>query len=439
MASETNSAAVLAERLETGRAKVAVVGMGYVGLPLAVEFANAGLEVVGIDVSEERVAQINRGESYIGDVETDELAPLVKSGKITGSLPGPVIGEADAVSICVPTPLRKSKDPDISYIVAATEVVAQYLRPGQLVVLESTTYPGTTEEVIRPRLEEHGLVVGRDIFLCFSPERVDPGNPTWHTRNTPKVVGGTTTRCAEMGAKLYSHAVDTIVPVSGTKTAEMVKLLENTFRSVNIGLVNELAIICDKLEVSVWEVIGAAATKPFGFMPFWPGPGLGGHCIPVDPHYLSWKMKSLNYHARFIELADEVNSHMPEHVVSKVSDALNGVRKAVNGSTVLVLGLAYKKNVDDLRESPALDIVGLLRRRGAQVEWADSWVADPDFGDEGVRKVDLDAEALRRADCVVVVTDHADFDPAFIVEHADVVVDTRNLTKGIVDAKIWRL
>jgi UDP-N-acetyl-D-glucosamine dehydrogenase len=439
MTQQSETAAMLAERLDTAKAKVAVIGMGYVGLPLAVEFGNAGMDVVGIDVSEARVAQINAGDSYIGDVDTGELAELVKAGRVRGSLPGPVIGECDAISICVPTPLRKSKDPDISYIVSATEEIAKHVRPGQLIVLESTTYPGTTDEIIRPRLEENGLVVGKDIFLCFSPERVDPGNKVWQTRNTPKVVGGATEVCADMGRRLYQHAVDTVVPVNGTQTAEMVKLLENTFRSVNIGLVNELAIICDKLNVSVWEVIRAAATKPFGFMPFWPGPGLGGHCIPVDPHYLSWKMKSLNYHARFIELADEVNSHMPEHVVDKVGHALNDRKKAVNGSKVLVLGLAYKKDVDDLRESPALDIVELLAQRGAEVSWADSWVESYDFGREDIRRTNADADAIKAADCVLIVTDHSDFDADMIIEHADLIVDTRNLTQGRSEEKIRRL
>ncbi len=417
----------LAARLKNKEAKVAIVGMGYVGLPLAVEFGEAGLSVIGIDVSQDRVDMINRGESYIGDVSTKSLKELADKGLVKASLPGEILAEADAISICVPTPLRKTKDPDISYIVAASEEVAKYLRPGQLIVLESTTYPGTTEEVILPRLQEKGLVVGEDFFLCFSPERVDPGNEYWNTRNTPKVVGGVTPQCSEMGALLYGHAIETIVPVSSTQCAEMVKLLENTFRSVNIGLVNELAIICEKLKVSVWEVIGAAATKPFGFMPFWPGPGLGGHCIPVDPHYLSWKLKSLNYNARFIELADEVNSHMPEYVVDMVADALNDHAKSVKNSTVLVMGLAYKKDIDDLRESPALDIVDHLRRRGAIIRWCDPFVKDPNLGEGDIARCDFNVESIKAADCVVVATDHTGFDPALLVENAALIVDTRNL------------
>ena len=431
MAELNSTASSLLEKIKTKDATVAILGMGYVGLPLAAEFGKAGMHVVGIDVSEDRVAQINAGESYIGDVDGGVLSDLVASGFVRGSLPGPVLGEADAISICVPTPLRKSKDPDISFIVAATEEVVKYLRRGQLVVLESTTYPGTTEEIIQARLEETGLKVGEDFFLAFSPERVDPGNSKYNTRNTPKVVGGVTPRCTEMASALYRHAVDEVVPVSGTQAAEMVKLLENTFRSVNIGLVNELAIICDKLGVSVWEVIRAAATKPFGFMPFWPGPGLGGHCIPIDPHYLSWKLKTLNYHARFIELADEVNSSMPEYVTDKVAAALNEHRKAVNGSKILVLGLAYKRDVGDFRESPAIDIVRLLESRGAEVTWCDPHV-DP-------KAAPLSADQFRpfapkeiaEADCVVIATDHSAFDPEMVVENAALVVDTRNLTASI--------
>ena len=421
------------DRLRAREARVAVIGMGYVGLPLACEFARAGLTVTGIDVDVDRIDEINRGDSYIGDVSSKELKEVVDAGRLHASLPGPILGEADAISICVPTPLRKSKDPDISYIVSATEVVAENLRRGQLVVLESTTYPGTTEEVILPRLEATGLEVGKDFFLAFSPERVDPGNEKYTTRNTPKVVGGVTSLCVEMAKSLYELAVDTVVPVSSPGAAEMVKLLENTFRSVNIGLVNELAIICDKLGVDVWEVIGAAATKPFGFMPFWPGPGLGGHCIPIDPHYLSWKLKTLNYHARFIELADSVNTAMPAHVVDRVADALNGVQKAVNGSHVVVLGVAYKRDVSDCRESPAQDVIELLRRRGAEVSFVDPYVDRYVVAGEPVRRLEFGASALKESDCVVVVTDHSDFDAAAVVEAAPLVVDTRNLTRDHAD------
>ena len=424
----TGESAQLAQRIKDRSATVAVVGMGYVGLPLAVEFAEAGLNVVGIDVSSDRIDRINRGESYIGDVDQEQMARLVADGRLRASLPGPELGGADAVSICVPTPLRKSKDPDISYIVSATDELAQYVRPGQLVVLESTTYPGTTDEIIRSRLEKDGLTVGENLFLCFSPERVDPGNAHFNTRNTPKVVGGVTPVCSELGRLLYSLAVDEVVSVSGTATAEMVKLLENTFRSVNIGLVNELAIICEKLGVEVWEVIRAAATKPFGFMPFWPGPGLGGHCIPIDPHYLSWKLKTLNYHARFIELADEINSSMPMYVVDRVAEALNDHSRSVRNSRVLILGVAYKRNVDDCRESPAIDVIAGLQDRGAQVVFADPYVSSFMVGGEPVERVDYGIEQLKAADCVVIITDHAEFDAALIVEHASLVVDTRNVT-----------
>jgi len=340
----------LLARISNRTARVSVVGLGYVGLPLAVEFAKAGFRVVGLDVDEHKVEQLRAGQSYIPDVAQAELDALVAEGLLTATTDYSMLAEADAISICVPTPLRKSKDPDISYIVAAADGIACYSHPGQLVVLESTTYPGTTEEIILPRIRANGYKVGQDFFLAFSPERVDPGNKRYGTRNTPKIIGGVTPRCLEIACALYQTAVDTIVPVSSTRAAEMVKLLENTFRAVNIGLVNEIAIMCDKLGVDVWEVIEAARTKPFGFMPFYPGPGLGGHCIPIDPHYLSWKLKTLNYHARFIELAGEINSAMPLYVVSKVADALNELRKPLNGSQVLVLGVANKRDVKDVRE-----------------------------------------------------------------------------------------
>ncbi len=430
----------LKKRLEDRTATCAVIGLGYVGLPLAVEFARAGYRAVGIDVDERRVAQVNRGDSYIGDIPTAELAPLVKEGRLRASLPGAALGEADTISICVPTPLRKSRDPDISYIVSATKDVARHLRKGQLIVLESTTYPGTTEEVILPDLAASGLTVGEDFFLAFSPERVDPANPKFNTRNTPKVVGGFTPSCSLLAQALYAAAVDRVVMVGSPAAAEMVKLLENTFRSVNIGLVNEMAIMCRKLKCDVWEVIDAAATKPFGFMPFYPGPGLGGHCIPIDPHYLSWKLKSLNYNAKFIEMAGEINSQMPDYVVELGAHALNGHRKAVNGSKVLVLGVAYKKNVDDCRESPALDIIQLLRRRGADVSYADPHV--PSIALDGARleAVPCDAAHLRAADLVVVATDHAAFDPALIARESRLVVDSRNLLKNHPDsARIVKL
>ncbi len=440
MSDRSESALELERRIVSKEVRLAVVGLGYVGLPLAVEFAKEGIHVIGVDVSQDKIDAVMRGESYVGDVDGAELKRLVDEGLIQASLPGPVLGEVDAISICVPTPLRKSKDPDISYIVASADAVALHLRKGQLVVLESTTYPGTTEEVILPRLEAKGLVVGEDFFLCFSPERVDPGNPNYNTRNTPKVVGGVTPVCTDLARKLYGHAIDTIVPVSGTQSAEMVKLLENTFRSVNIGLVNELAIMCDRLGANVWEVIGAAATKPFGFMPFWPGPGLGGHCIPIDPHYLSWKLKTLNYHARFIELADEINSHMPTYVVEKVMAALNDRGKPVKGSAILILGLAYKKNVGDCRESPATEILRGLAELGGRMSWCDPYVEPALSGFPDTSNVEFSADALRGFDCVVVVTDHDQFDPAVVVEAADLIVDARNLTKDFdAPAKIWRL
>jgi UDP-N-acetyl-D-glucosamine dehydrogenase len=420
----------LLKKIETRTATVGVIGLGYVGLPLALEFARAGFRTIGFDVDSGRVADVNAGRSYVGDVKDSDLAPLVKNGHLRAALPGDDLGRCDAISICVPTPLRKSKDPDISYIVSATREVAQRIRPGQLIVLESTTYPGTTTEVVLPELAKKGGRVGSEFFLAFSPERVDPGNPVYHTRNTPKVIGGVTDACRQLTVALYSTAVDRVIPVKSPEAAEMVKLLENTFRSVNIGLVNEMAIMCRKLNCDVWEVIEAAATKPFGFMPFFPGPGLGGHCIPIDPLYLSWKLKTLNYNARFIELAGEVNSHMPDHVVELASETLNGVKKAVNGSRILLLGMAYKKNVSDYRESPALDIMELLKKRGAEVSYADPHVPEVRIEGHVVRAVPCDAKHLSDADLVIVVTDHSAFDPALVVNSARLVLDARNLLKG---------
>jgi len=416
----------LLDRIEGRQARLGIIGMGYVGLPLAVVFAEAGVEVVGIDVAAERMDELNRGESYIEDIPSDRLAPLVASGRLRGTTDFAALGDVDAISICVPTPLGKTRDPDISYIAAATEEIARYLQSGQVIVLESTTYPGTTREVILPALEESGLRVGEDFFLAFSPERVDPGRTDWTTKNTPKVMGGVTAACTEAASRLYRLAIDTLVPVEGPEAAEMVKLLENTFRSVNIGLVNEVLIMCDKLGIDAWEVIDAAASKPFGFMKFTPGPGLGGHCIPIDPLYLSWKMKALNYNARFIELASEVNTSMPVFWVQRVQDALNEEGKAVKGSTVLVLGVAYKKDISDIRESPALDIIRLLEEKGAHVQYHDPHV--PSFREDGHEMVgvdDLDA-ALRAADCTMVVTDHSAYDWDRVREAAGLVVDTRH-------------
>ncbi|GIK56038.1 MAG: nucleotide sugar dehydrogenase [Chloroflexi bacterium] len=426
-----NVKAELLQKIADRQAKIAVIGMGYVGLPLMVAFAEAGFPVVGVDVDHQKVERLNRGESYIEDVTDDVLRPLLQKGLLWASSDYAAVAGVDAISICVPTPLRKTKDPDISYIINAADNIAAHDGAGKLIVLESTTYPGTTEEVILPRLAENGQQVGRDFFLAFSPERIDPGRSDYNVWTTPKVIGGMTPDCLEVSLALYGTIVEKPVPVSSPAAAEMVKLLENTFRAVNIGLVNEVALMCDKLGLNVWEVVDAAATKPYGFMKFTPGPGLGGHCIPIDPHYLSWKLKTLNYTARFIELAAEVNGYMPEYVVSKVAAALNGERKAVNGSHILVLGVAYKPNVSDMRESPALDIIHLLQARGAAVTYHDPFV--PDLTHEGfdLQSVALTPAALRAADCVVIVTDHRDIDWRCVAEESAVLVDARNALKEL--------
>jgi UDP-N-acetyl-D-glucosamine dehydrogenase len=419
----------LLEKIKTRDAKVAVIGIGYVGLPLCVEMAQAGFRTTGYDKSESKVASVVAGKSYIGDIPTETLAPLVSSGHLTASTDPAVLGEADVVIICVPTPLNKSKEPDNSFIVMAAEELAPRLHKDMLVVLESTTFPGFTREILLPKLVESGLKVGEDFFLCFSPERVDPGNPTWHTKNTPKVVGGITPRCTETVQAMYGEVLERLVPVSSTDAAEMVKLLENTFRAVNIGLVNEVAIMCGKLGLNTWEVIDAAATKPFGFMRFYPGPGLGGHCIPVDPLYLSWKLKTLKYEARFIELADEINTHMPHFVVDKVMDALNQEKKALNGSRLLVLGVAYKRDIDDVRESPALDIIELLEQKGADVAYHDPHAPSLRLGEHTRSSVAL--EGLEGYDAVIVVTDHTAVDYRLVATRARLVVDTRNALKAV--------
>jgi UDP-N-acetyl-D-glucosamine dehydrogenase len=413
-------------RAERREALFGIVGLGYVGLPLAIELANAGFRVLGFDVQQKVVDGLNAGHSHVKDVTDAQLQEVVRTGRFSATSDMRRLAEPDAVSICVPTPLSKFKDPDVSYIVAATESVKQTLRRGQAIILESTTYPGTTREILLPALESTGLTVGQDFFLAFSPERVDPGNAHYGTRNTPKVVGGITADCIRVAVALYQPAIDTLVPVSTTEAAELVKLLENTFRSVNIGLVNEMAIVCDKLGVDVWEVIEAAATKPFGFMKFLPGPGLGGHCIPVDPHYLAWKMRGLNYKTRFIDLAGELNTEMPLFWVRKVAEALNEQGKAVRGARVLVLGVAYKRDIDDIRESPALDIIRLLEDQGASVSYSDPYV--PVLAEEGheFRSVALDSKTVAAADCVMIVTDHTAVDYRMIKQHAKLVVDTRN-------------
>jgi len=429
----------LATRIERRRARLAVIGLGYVGLPLAVEFGKAGFEVAAIDIDRERVARLARGRSYVQDVSSADLKALVKSGRLKPTTDFSVLRRADTVNICVPTPLSKQRDPDVSYIVAAGREVARYVHKGMLVVLESTTYPGTTEELILPLLQETGLKVGRDFFLAFSPERVDPGNPQFTTRNIPKVVGGTTPVCTELACRLYAQRLDRVVPVSSTQVAEMVKLLENTFRSVNIALVNELALMCSRLKIDVWEVIEAAATKPFGFMPFYPGPGLGGHCIPVDPFYLSWKARASGFEARFIELAGHVNGHMPEHAVDLVSQSLNRRGRAVKGARVLVLGVAYKAGIDDIRESPSLDIMTTLERRGAHVEYSDPHVPSLDFSGRKLRSVPITPGRIRSFDCVVIATAHREFPYSDLVRYAKGIVDTRNALKGRRSTKILRL
>jgi UDP-N-acetyl-D-glucosamine dehydrogenase len=431
---QTNHADRLRQRIASREAKIGVLGLGYVGLPLVVEFGKAGFHVVGFDVTKGKVDALNRGESYIPDVPTADVAALRKAGKLEATLDFDRIAEVDAVSICVPTPLSKTKDPDMSFVESAASEIQKRLRPGMLVVLESTTYPGTTEELILPMLQKSGLVCGQDFFLAFSPERVDPGNPKYHVHNTPKVVGGTTPACTELACLLYAAAIETIHPVTSTAAAEMVKLLENTFRSVNIGLVNEIAIMSQKLKLDVWEVIDAASTKPFGFMPFWPGPGLGGHCIPIDPLYLSWKLRSLNYKARFIDLASEVNTAMPDHVVERVAQALNDRERSVKGSKILLLGMAYKRDIDDVRESPAIDVMKLLEQRGAKVEYHDPYIPeirDHGHGEPTANSVELTDERVRGADCVVITTDHSCFDYARVVRDAKLVVDTRNATKKL--------
>ena len=423
-------ATALKRRIESSDVRTGVIGLGYVGLPLAVEFANAGYHVVGLDIDQRKVDLVTAGTSYIPDVSSADVAKLVAASRLQATTDFAEIARLDTVNICVPTPLRKTKDPDVSYMVAAVTEVARYLHPGMLVILESTTYPGTTEELARPILEATGLKAGRDFFLAFSPERVDPGNPTFNTHNVPKVVGGTTPDCAALARVLYEGAIARVVEVGSTQAAEMVKLLENTFRAVNIGLVNEIAMMCDTLGIDVWEVVDAAATKPFGFMPFYPGPGLGGHCIPIDPFYLSWKAKQSGFDARFIELAGEINGHMPEYVVSKVNSALNAQKKAVNGSRVLVLGVSYKRDIDDIRESPALDVMKLLHEKGATVEYSDPHVpyvtADAWHGPRALQSVALDRDVLEEFDCIVITTDHSGFDYAMLVDCSRSIVDTRN-------------
>ena len=420
-------------KLDSRRALIGILGLGYVGLPLALEFSRRGFTVHGIDVDTRKVEALKRGRSYIQDVSSKVLKEALGAGRFTATSDFEIVRKLDAVIVCVPTPLRKTRDPDISYIVSALDEIVPRVHRGMLIVLESTSYPGTTEEIMLPSLQEGGLRAGVDFFLAFSPERVDPGNARYGIRNTPKVVGGITPACGRMAAHLYQQAVERVVPVSSARAAEMIKLLENTFRSVNIGLVNEIALICDRLKLDVWEIISAAATKPFGFMPFYPGPGLGGHCIPIDPHYLSWKLRTLDYQARFIELAAEVNGQMPNYVLGKVVDALNVRRKALRGARVLVVGVAYKRDTNDTRESPALDLMRLLRERGAVVRYHDPHVPALHAGSHGpaAASVPLTRASLRGLDCAVIVTDHADVDYQRILDGVPVLVDTRNATRSL--------
>jgi UDP-N-acetyl-D-glucosamine dehydrogenase len=429
----------LHEKIETRQARVGIVGLGYVGLPLAIEFAESGFSVTGFEVDPRRIRRLMNGESYIEDVSTGAVRAVIEKRRFGATTNFGRLREMDAVIICVPTPLNKTKDPDISYIASVTEKIAKTLRAQQLIILESTTYPGTTREYMLPVLQAGGLKAGRDFYLAFSPERIDPANPKFKVVNTPKVVGGVTPLCGDLAELLYGQVVDRVVRVSSADAAEMVKILENTFRAVNIGLVNEMALICDRLKLNVWEIIEAAATKPYGYMPFLPGPGLGGHCIPIDPHYLSWKMKSLNFNARFIELAGEINSHMPDFVLEKTAWALNAVRKAVNGSRVLLLGVAYKPDVCDTRESPALDLMHLLLQRGAEVSYHDPHVPFVEVAGKAFENRPYSLGLLKDADAVIITTHHTAFNARDIARHAPLIIDTRNLTKGIESPNVIRL
>jgi UDP-N-acetyl-D-glucosamine dehydrogenase len=421
---------ILLEKIESGEARVGVLGLGYVGLPVVTAFAGAGFRTLGFDVNEKVVELVRAGGSHIGDVSPDEVKAAVDAGMLDATTDFSRLSEVDAIIICVPTPLGKTGDPDVSYILSALGEIRRNLRPGQLIILESTTYPGTTRELLLPELEAAGVTAGEDVFLAFSPERVDPGNERWTFTNTAKVVGGLTAACRELSEALYGRVIDEVVIVSSPEAAELTKLLENTFRAVNIGLVNEMAVIADRLGIDIWEVVDAAATKPYGFMRFTPGPGLGGHCIPIDPHYLAWKMRALQYRTRFIELAAEVNAEMPRYVVSRVAQALNRARRPVNGSRVLLLGVSYKPDVGDTRESPALDIISLLRADGADVIYHDPFVETLRLEGGDLSSEPLTAELLRSCDIVVVTADHKKVDYDLVLEHAAIVVDPRNGLRG---------
>jgi len=430
----------LKEKIQLKKAIIGIIGLGYVGLPLAVEFAKGGYKVIGFDINDRKIHTLLEGKSYVLDVPSEEVETLVENGQLIPTTDFSKILEVDALSICVPTPLRKTKDPDISYIVNAISEIKKYFHKDLLIILESTTYPGTTEELIQKEFEKMGYVVGKDYYLCYSPERVDPGNKKYNTKNTPKVIGGVTRQCLELGYLLYSSVIDTVIPVSSTKVAEMVKLLENTFRAVNIGLVNELAMMCDRMGIDIWEVVDAATTKPFGFMPFYPGPGIGGHCIPLDPQYLSWKAKTYDFYNKFIELASDINGNMPRYVVMKINEVLNRHKKCVNGAYILILGMAYKKDVDDIRESPSLEIYKLLREQGAIVEYNDPYVME--FIDENnnkVKSIKLNYGDLQKYDSIVLCTDHSCYDYKAIADNASIIIDTRNAFKGIIKENIYKI
>jgi UDP-N-acetyl-D-glucosamine dehydrogenase len=422
------------QKVHTKEITIAVIGLGYVGLPLAVAFAESGLKIVGIDSDYYKVDQINRGQSYVEDIESSQVAQLVETGNLSATHRFRVLANVDAIIVCVPTPLTKGKTPDMSYITGVIEQISQFLQLGQLVVLESTTYPGTTEELILPQLAQDGYKVGEDFYLAFSPERIDPGRKDYTMRTTPKVLGGMTPQCLEVAKALYSTVIERVVPVSSTKAAEMVKLLENTYRAVNIGLINEIAIICDKLGLNVWEIIDAASTKPYGFTPFYPGPGLGGHCIPIDPQYLAWKLHTLNYNFRFIEVAEAINFSMPQYVIDKVTNALNEIRKSINGSKILILGVAYKANIGDLRESPALDAIELLVEKGAEISYNDPYVPHFKLAEREFISVPWENN-LSDFDCVVIITNHALYDWERVAHESRIVIDTRNVLKDISDAR----
>ena len=429
----------LLKKIDNKTARIGVIGLGYVGLPLAVEFVNAGYEVIGIDIDEKKVNSINSGINYIKDIDDNILKQSVEQKSLTATTDFSVVKSLDSISICVPTPLNKEKNPDISHIVSVMSQIENYLHSNTLIILESTTYPGSTREILLPYIEHDHLTLGENIYLCFSPERIDPGNKIYKTSNTPKIIGGITEKCSKFGEKLYSKIINDVIIVSSTETAEMVKLLENTFRAINIGLANEVAIMCEKLGINAWEVIDAAATKPFGFMKFLPGPGLGGHCIPIDPYYLSWKLKTLDYDARFIELAGEINTSMPKHVINLISASLNENKKSINGSKILIIGVAYKKDIDDTRESPAIDIIQLLLNAGSYVDYYDPNVKSININNSILKCIPLTNQKLKSYDATIIVTDHSNVDYNLIKDECSLIIDTRNVYKNVQNKTIKRL